>query len=152
MGWGHLKRLFRSLPLGTRLRHRLAGLLPRRTLPFHHLSGWKDHFQGAPPQCPDPAPRVEIPSLDNRQQRSHGRTHALRQHRHLPRSAGHVMKARRRLLLTSPVLGALCGWGVAVRVTAVWWWESWLVAELCTSYSKWETASRRRISFEMSWG
>jgi hypothetical protein len=107
-------RWFLSLRQATGLRRRLAGLLLGRTLPFHHLPGWKHHFYWAPPQCPDPAPCVQVPNLDHRQQRSHSTPHALCHHRHLRC----VTKARRRWVVTSRARRAVCGRGV-VELTDV---------------------------------
>lgn len=45
-----------------------------------------------------------------------------------------------------------CGRGGLLSGTRVSWWKSWSLVELCISFSKWGTASRRCISFEMSWG
>lgn len=45
-----------------------------------------------------------------------------------------------------------CGRGVPLSGTRFSCRESWPLVELCISFSKWGTASRRCISFEMSWG
>ena len=84
-----LNLLLLSLLPGTGLCRRLPRLFPGIELPFHHLTRWKQHFHRAPPQCPDPAPRIEVPSLHHRQQRSRSPSHTLHQRRHLPRVASH---------------------------------------------------------------
>lgn len=96
-----------SLLPRTGLRDRLARLLARSMLPFLHLSGRKQHSHRAAPQRPDPAPRVEVPSLDHPQQRPQRRTHAPRWSGHLCNTARYLTRARRRILVTS--LGVLPG-------------------------------------------
>lgn len=100
-----------SLLLRSGLRDRLARLLVRSTLPFLHLSRGKQHSHRAAPQRPDPAPRVEVPSLDHLQQRSHGTPGNLRGPGHLGYTAGDLTRARCRALVTSRdgLLGSVNG-------------------------------------------
>lgn len=152
LGCGNLKRLIQSLLAGTGLRSRLPGLLPGPGLPLHDLTRWKQHFHRAPPQRPDPAPRAEVPSSRYQQQCSRGPTHALHQRRHLAPHLGLRLEsapAAASDVTGSCVIRGRCG---AVSVRGGWRPRSWRLAELCTSCSKWETASRLHISIVMSWG
>lgn len=90
-----------SLLLSTGLGDRLARLLVRSALPFLHLSGGEQHSHRAAPQRPDPAPRLEVPSLEPPQQRSQGGPQAPRGSGHLGSAARHRPPARRRVLVTS---------------------------------------------------
>lgn len=145
-------RVFLSLLLGTGFRDRFAGLLDRSVLPFLHLSGGRQHSHRAAPQRPNPTPSVEVPSLDHPQQRSQGAPHALRWRCHLYSARPQRSAPSRASDVTRQSSWVCGGRSGSLSETRFSWWESWPRVELCTSYSKWGTASRRCISFEMSWG